>query len=348
MKTCIFCGEKPNKKTKEHVIPRWLIEITGDPKRTTLIGKYRDSLRKFPWQNFTFPACDDCNQEFADLEGKAKQVVTNLLEKKNVSSEQINNLLDWLDKVRIGLWLGYLMLDKMDEFEPNFHIKKRLGVSDRMVSIHYLKDSELGIGYSCTEFPIFKLSPSCFMLSINNIALFNFSMEFALSRRMGFPFPEKRLIVPDEKMIRIDDFKEGYERIMNPIIRKPILKDSIRLYQSIHKPVIGMIPNEYIGEYYNENMVNNVSRIYCENDFTKEYGFLENMLEIGKTVDTDRYLTRRKLAMQTLDYQTLCVNEFKPSFELVDKKEVAQINKFYRQQIKFNKRHIDKLKKNGS
>jgi hypothetical protein len=85
MKTCIFCGKKPDKKTKEHVIPRWLIEITGDPNRTTLIGKYKDTLRKFPWQNFTFPACNKCNQEFAELEGKAKIVVINLLDKRQIT-----------------------------------------------------------------------------------------------------------------------------------------------------------------------------------------------------------------------------------------------------------------------
>jgi hypothetical protein len=26
---CVFCGERPQSKTKEHVIPKWLIEMTG-------------------------------------------------------------------------------------------------------------------------------------------------------------------------------------------------------------------------------------------------------------------------------------------------------------------------------
>ncbi|WP_405296663.1 hypothetical protein [Algibacter sp. Ld11] len=344
MKTCIFCGKKPDKKTKEHVIPRWLIEMTGEPNRTTFIGKYKDTLRKFPWQNFTFPACNKCNQEFAELEGKAKLVFINLLDKKKIATEQINILLDWLDKVRIGLWLGYLMLDKAIGFKPNFHIKQRLGVSDRMVSIHYLNDSALGIGYSCTEFPAFKISPSCFILTINNISLFNFSMEFALSRRMGFPFPEKKLVVPNETMVRIDEFKKGNERIMNPIIRKPILKDSIRLYQSIQKPVSGIIPIEYRGKYYNDYMDNNVSHIYCENDFTKEYGFLEDILDVGKPVETKRSLTLKKLTIQTLEYQIFCLSELQPSFELLDKKEISLRNKFYRKQIQINQSYIKKIK----
>jgi hypothetical protein len=33
-------------------------------------------------------------------------------------------LLDWLDKVRVGLWLGYNMLHK-GEFAPKFRIDQR-------------------------------------------------------------------------------------------------------------------------------------------------------------------------------------------------------------------------------
>ncbi|HDR2534145.1 TPA: hypothetical protein QCI12_004383 [Enterobacter roggenkampii] len=38
VKKCIFCGDKPENKNKEHVIPKWLIEMTGDKKRSGYFG----------------------------------------------------------------------------------------------------------------------------------------------------------------------------------------------------------------------------------------------------------------------------------------------------------------------
>ncbi|QJB40178.1 hypothetical protein HF324_20870 [Chitinophaga oryzae] len=48
MKYCIFCGEQPQSKTKEHIIPKWLIEMTGDPNRLTFFGRYRDNQKNLP------------------------------------------------------------------------------------------------------------------------------------------------------------------------------------------------------------------------------------------------------------------------------------------------------------
>jgi hypothetical protein len=39
-KRCIFCGNPPSAKNKEHVVPKWLIELTGDPKREWYLGLY--------------------------------------------------------------------------------------------------------------------------------------------------------------------------------------------------------------------------------------------------------------------------------------------------------------------
>jgi len=30
-KFCIFCGDKPQSKNLEHIIPQWLLKMTGDP-----------------------------------------------------------------------------------------------------------------------------------------------------------------------------------------------------------------------------------------------------------------------------------------------------------------------------
>jgi len=347
MKTCIFCGNKPESKTKEHVIPRWLIEMTGDPNRITLLGKYRDTLRKYPWKNFTFPACDKCNSEYAKLESKVKVVVLKLLGKEKTTEIELNDFLDWLDKVRVGLWLGHIQLDKQDDLTPNFHIKQRLGVSDRMVSIYYLDDSSLGIGYTGTEFPAFRTSPSCFTLFINNIAFFNLSKEFAFARRLGFPFPNKTLFVPNESRLQVDQFKEGTERIMFPIIRKPLLPNSIRIYQAIIKYEGEGNIKEFETEYVERHFQNGKSNIYFENDFTKENGFIDGSLNIGKTIDFKRTLLQNKMAIQTLEFQNYCLEELCPSTELLDKAEQRERRKFYKENIDFNKHYIKRLKKNG-
>jgi hypothetical protein len=347
MKTCIFCGNKPESKSKEHVVPKWLIEMTGDPNRITLLGKYRDTLRKYPWKNFTFPACDKCNNEYAKLESRVKVVVLKLLAKTSVTESELNDFLDWLDKVRVGLWLGYIQLDKQDDLTPNFHIKQRLGVSDRFASIHYLNDNHLGIGYTGTEFPAFRTSPSCFTLFINNIAIFNLSKEFAFARRLGFAFPNKTLFLPNDSRLQIDYFKKGTERIMIPLLRKSLMPNSLRIYQSIIKYEgegnIQEFETDYFRKYFNDSK----SKIFIENDFTKETGFIEDALVIGTTVDFNRTLLQNKIAIQTLELQNYCLQELCPSSELLEKEERKERKKFYKENIEFNKHYIKRLKKNG-
>lgn len=78
-KVCIFCGKRPDEKTKEHVIPAWLIKMTGDPKRMANFssGFVRSSIwpsRQFSYDQFVFPACNRCNEKFAHLESCAKKL----------------------------------------------------------------------------------------------------------------------------------------------------------------------------------------------------------------------------------------------------------------------------------
>src|SRR5436189_6336335 len=126
LKFCIFCGGPPNDKTKEHVLPQWLIELTGPRKRVVNFGVnlLTGQQPRFDWTSFVFPACDACNQRYARLEVTAKKIVEKLLEGIPVSGNEYIEFLDWLDKVRIGLWLGYYYLHKNPTgISPNFHIE---------------------------------------------------------------------------------------------------------------------------------------------------------------------------------------------------------------------------------
>jgi hypothetical protein len=115
-KVCIFCGEKPDSKTKEHVLPKWLLALTGDPKRAIQLAfpydKTRTPSRAIAFDQLHFPACDTCNGAFSAAESDAKSIVERLLRHEPLAAADFNAFFDWLDKVRIGLWLGFLYLGK--------------------------------------------------------------------------------------------------------------------------------------------------------------------------------------------------------------------------------------------
>src|SRR5262245_43209368 len=55
---CICCGEPPDGKTREHVVPYWLLEMTGDPLRVVPFGtNYANGkkLIEYSWSNFVAP-----------------------------------------------------------------------------------------------------------------------------------------------------------------------------------------------------------------------------------------------------------------------------------------------------
>ncbi|MFK8055450.1 MAG: hypothetical protein AB8F78_04935 [Saprospiraceae bacterium] len=77
-KICIFCGNAPESKNKEHVIPKWLIKMTGKPNRVVTIGKKDGKEIKFPWMKYVFPSCEKCNSDFAKIEAKVKGIIDKL------------------------------------------------------------------------------------------------------------------------------------------------------------------------------------------------------------------------------------------------------------------------------
>jgi len=66
-KFCVFCGQKPENKNKEHVLPKWLIKLTGKPNRQINVGlNFSDfekdteiKERQYSINSFTLPACEN-------------------------------------------------------------------------------------------------------------------------------------------------------------------------------------------------------------------------------------------------------------------------------------------------
>ena len=134
-KFCVFCGNPPENKNKEHVLPQWLLKETGDPKRVVKIGiNYRTQKPiKFSWNSLTMPSCTSCNDEFSDLESQIKPIIQALIRREGVSVENYILLMDWMDKVRVGLWLNYHVLQgNPTGINPNFHIAVRHFIMQRV------------------------------------------------------------------------------------------------------------------------------------------------------------------------------------------------------------------------
>ncbi len=240
-KHCIFCGRKPEDKSKEHVVPRWLIEMTGVPNRNARFGLIKDHKnrelkeRVFAFDKFTFPACSSCNQKYSGLEARAKTYICSILNQEPLSAEDVSDLLDWFDKVRVGAWLGMRQLDKnIADVDPSFHIETRIGQYDRMLIVEKsnMRQPRLNLGGADTL--CFAITPSAFLLIINSYYFTSVSSMFLCSRRLGFPFITKARLHPDREEVEVD-LVEGRERIMLPILRKRIAENGRRIFQPMFK-----------------------------------------------------------------------------------------------------------------
>lgn len=304
-KFCIFCGEKPNNKTKEHVIPKWLIKMTGEETRNIKLGttitydeiKKEDFFntlktkneRQFSISSFTFPSCEVCNNEFSKLEAEAKIILEKVMNEQEINSLEMSIFLDWMDKIRIGIWLAYYTLDKNPgQISPKFHIKQRISQYDRILHISKSKETERkGINFYGVQNHAFVIRPSAFGLSINNYCFMNISSNHLVARRMGFPFPKEEVLTKElGKNDYIADFNtEGLKRILKPILKKRINTKGVEFFQSIFND--GLLKslsgnNEKIANY-----------LYCSdyvklNTLDKHYSKLISSLTDYKFIDKDK------------------------------------------------------------
>lgn len=235
---CAFCGEKPEKKNKEHILPQWLLELTGDPKRVVNFGTNFEKGKtvRFDWSSFCVPACEACNSEYSDLEGRARSYVLTLLDRGALTSIEYSDFLDWLDKVRIGIWIAYHFIQgNPTGIKPTFHIKTRICQKDRMIAIYPMAGDGKGLNAFGVESLVFHRQPSCFALRINDLLILNMSSDYLFAGRCGFPFPKSCFTMldgDDAYLMQVNDFSIT-RRVKHPLIRRSIAKPSIHIYQPI-------------------------------------------------------------------------------------------------------------------
>ena len=230
-KFCIFCGNPPQDKNAEHVIPQWLINMTGKRSRQMCLETITD--RPISFGNFTFPACEKCNSEYAELEAMVKPVVEKILAGQSVNAAELHNLMDWFDKVRIGLWLGFLQLKgDVDDIKPHMHIKTRVARKDRMLIIERVEDNQSGIAFVGANTEAFLDSPSAFQLRINNYIFTNVSDSGLVARRVGFPFTDRYVMKGLDGQVTVDNMQAAKGRIVTPVINNFVSPvNSFTIYQ---------------------------------------------------------------------------------------------------------------------
>lgn len=336
-KFCVFCGNKPEDKTKEHIIPRWLIEYTGDPNRKISLGydSKKKCIRRFAFKSLTLPACKKCNNDFGNLEERVKPVLMNILEKDKLKKDDISILLDWFDKVRIGLWLLYYSLDENNmDIIPKFHIEQRIGKRDRMLIIykehHNNKNNvQKGIGFYGVNTEAFQLVPSCFSLRINEYCFFNVSKEFLFSRRIGFPYPLKKgaEYVRELDGVRFD-ISEGIKRNMLPLIRKNKFIPGIELYQPMFSPII---KNEEYFSMYNNNEYVKQNSLDFKNGIGKVFKYDRHSNKLLENIEIDMNEAEidmdigTSIARQTFEFQNYILKLDDPGWYKNITKELVEI-----------------------
>lgn len=254
---CVFCGKHPQAKNREHVLPQWLLALTGDPSRVVSLGvNYKTGEKiSFAWQALVVPACVSCNSKFSILEGRVRPIIDGLLSRQSMLANDYDTLLDWLDKVRVGLWLNYhLIQENPTGLNPSFHIENRVRTKDRLVAVYPLEGSAIGLNALGVETLAFHRAPSTFGLRINDILLINCSSDYIFSGRCGFPYPKKMQLFLDGKnqgMMHVSEFRITRKR-KSPLFRFKLYKPSIYILQPIMQKGVAPtvdFPSGFLGDY---------------------------------------------------------------------------------------------------
>ena len=222
-KFCIFCGKTPKDKNLEHIVPQWLIKMTGREKKD-IFSLYPEHDKHIPFMRFTFPACTECNSKYSKMEALVKSVLEKVLDGQSISGSDASLLMDWFDKVRIGLWLSNMYYNPKlkQEIMPHFFIDSRVAKADRILSIQKLplsKPENNGIYFNGTQTHWFNYCPSAFTMIIKDCYFFNASTNNLISPRVGFPGLTSVKVENEDQGLFSTKFIPGRKKIVNPVIQ---------------------------------------------------------------------------------------------------------------------------------
>lgn len=280
-KKCVFCGQKPKDKNKEHIIPQWLIRMTGREQKP--IAQSSDST--IPFMRFTLPACSACNSRYSGWEANVKDVMEKVFSDTPISTAETDLLLDWFDKVRIGLWhANYNLNPSLYNFEPKMYIDDVIGYEDRMLVVERLDITGRGILINGVESSIFVHSPSVFQMVINNYSFTSVAAVNLVSPKLGFPVITDLIFTENGGLSGV--LKKGSNKAVIPILRSvnPLPNQTI-IYQPMFSQVKSspFYDNDYVRSHSVGYDVGHGGIFYQQNCGPLKYMEPYNKLHLAKT-----------------------------------------------------------------
>ncbi|RWB20399.1 MAG: hypothetical protein EOQ40_15140 [Mesorhizobium sp.] len=287
---CMFCGKPVGKteRSREHVLPMWMLRATGDPNRLIRIEADPVSGAEIirPASTFHFPACRSCNERYGKtLETHAQKAMEALFGGKSLRVGQCYRLLDWLDKVRVGLWIAYNTLHK-ESFPPKFRIDQRLGNKDRIAIISVdPHDNSRGFGIGGTDNNVFRTTQAGIFLRINNVRIISMSYESFISRFAGMPYAKEIFASADDlNTLLFDETSDGYD--LKQDWREFAMPGATIIAQSVFWPG-GHIVDARWQRYINRNTV----------------GRLKNKLRVSKPEHLNRFFQTQLISNAEGDFR---------------------------------------------
>lgn len=211
-KFCIFCGNRPINKNNEHLFPKWLIKLTNSK---NIVVDYKFNFRsssiepiEYNINSFVFPSCTDCNSRYSHLESKVKPLIENILNGDTfLDHNDISILLDWFDKLKLGIWTTIFTLNtKNFKYNPHMNLDERIGKKDRLLGI-FIKESEKdGLNYAGFNSKPFAAFPSWLGFRFLNTYFISGSYDFLLSGIIEFPYPKKWYLIEDPGNFHASNF----------------------------------------------------------------------------------------------------------------------------------------------
>ena len=305
MNNCVFCGKEIIDKTKEHIIPKWLIKLTGDEKREITLGyKYWDDSRlemKIPFNTLTIGSCAECNKIDSKLENESKGIIENIVNNNTILYSNINVLCNFFDKLRIGMWLYYNKVShNMANIVPHFSINNRINRFDRILGIYRINKNE-GMRFTGVNTLAFQLCPSVACFTIKNYIFLTFSYSFLLAYRFGFPYPKNETISIDKNDVMYCDMMPGTNKVKEPLLRREMVHHGVEIYQ----PVIpSFFSSAVMSEFYDN--------LYIKTSKDMSLNVVNPRVYVnGKISNSDVIFIDDVISSESNDYNQIFINMFK-------------------------------------
>ena len=132
------------------------------------------------------------------------------------------------------MWLAYRMLDKnIAGIEPNFFVASRVGQHDRVLVVSRSDYGKKRLQYMGVDSPAFAITPSVFVLLVNEWYFINASAPVLLAHRAGFPYPLNTQAQLGGRLTGV--MADGTSKVRLPLLQPEPMEHVVGLYQPVFR-----------------------------------------------------------------------------------------------------------------